>query len=76
MEILVGCVDNLGRLFGPNQIFCFLSPEALFIVDRSLIDLVIDWVREIVTVLVSDVLVFSFLYPNKNEKKSYVLTYH
>ena len=74
VEILVGCVDDLGRLFGPNQIFCFLSPEALFVVDGSLIDLVVDWVREIVAVLVSDVLVFSFLYSNKDEKLSYA--YH
>ena len=70
VEILVRCVDDLGRLFGPDQIFSFLSPEALFVVDGSLIDLVVDWVREIVAVLVSDVLVFSFLYPNKNEKIS------
>jgi hypothetical protein len=62
VEIFVRGVHDLGWLFGPNQIFGFLLPKALFVIDRPLVNLVVDWVLEVVAVLVSNVLVFSFLF--------------
>ena len=62
VEIRVRLVQDLLRFLGPNKFLRLFGPECLLVLNRLIVDLVIDFVGKIIGfTFIPDVLILSFL---------------